>query len=126
MLTGEGTSGQTEADASRSQILPGAVPCGSQLLPSTDRARPHWHMQLGGLAVPLLRVHICGLTCPTGTWGRAELGAELSSWETGQHRDSWALTGSGDDPISFSFSSWVEERWSCSSVFSACGRKQTG
>lgn len=84
-------------------------------------------------ALHLLRAHIqgctapqSGVTFPSGAWGKAELGGELPSRERGQRRDSRGLTGSGDDPISSSFSSWAEERWSCSSVFSACGRQRAG
>lgn len=84
-------------------------------------------------ALHLLRVHIqgctapqSGVTCPSRAGEKAEVGGELPCRERGQHRDSRALTGSGGDLISSSFSSWVEERWSCSSVFSACGRQRTG
>lgn len=43
-----------------------------------------------------------------------------------EYGDNVGLTGSGGDRISSSSSSWVEERWSCSSAVSAYGTKQAG
>lgn len=121
-------------DPSQSHILPGAVPCGSELLPHMDQARSHQCMQWVCAHTCVLHYQYMqgctapqsGMACPSRAWEKAELGGELPSRERGQRRDSQGLTGSGGDLISSSFSSWVEERWSCSSVFSACGRQRTG
>lgn len=61
----------------RSQILPGAVPCSSRLLPSTDRARSHQCVQLGGLAVRPTALCVCAHACACCTAGACRCIAPL-------------------------------------------------
>ena len=84
-LTGEGTSGSTEPDPAGSQILPGAVPCGSWLLPSTDGARSQRCVQLSGTAVRPTALRVCARGCACRTVGVCRGTAPFEGAHLGVH-----------------------------------------
>lgn len=83
--TGEGTSGWTEPDPSGSQILPGAVPCSSQLLPSMDWARSHQCVQLGWLMACPTALCACAHVCACCTTSTCRCSAPLEGARLGVH-----------------------------------------